>query len=240
MRKCVFFMSAVAVCAGTMMPAIAQQPAAGKADGRAAMTAADYARAERFMGYNVTAGLSIRRAQLAARRSVHRVDRDWQRGHTRRSVKASKAVRICRNARERRTRRPRTGGRWRARRGAPTRRPLTASAPHIKDWNLWVRDISSGKRRSSTDGVRISATPLTTRVGEERPRAPPLVSRFEEIATFQQDQRKVGEMYLVNTQVGHPTLEVWKYPLPGDENVAMLTRVIIDVETAKITRLQMA
>jgi dipeptidyl aminopeptidase/acylaminoacyl peptidase len=45
-------------------------------------------------------------------------------------------------------------------------------------------------------------------------------------------------MYLVNTQVGHPKLEAWKYPLPGDENVAMMERVIVDVDTAKVTRLQ--
>ena len=38
----------------------------------------------------------------------------------------------------------------------------------------------------------------------------------KKIATFQQDQRGVGEMYLVDTKVGHPTLQAWKYPLPGD------------------------
>jgi hypothetical protein len=40
------------------------------------------------------------------------------------------------------------------------------------------------------------------------------------IATFQQDQRGVGEMFLVETKVGHPTLKSWKYPLPGDEVVS--------------------
>ena len=39
----------------------------------------------------------------------------------------------------------------------------------------------------------------------------------KKIATFQQDQRQVGEMYLVDTKVGHPNLQAWKYPLPGDE-----------------------
>ena len=46
-------------------------------------------------------------------------------------------------------------------------------------------------------------------------------------------------MYLVRTQVGHPTLEAWKYPLPGDQHVAMIERVIIDVDARKIVRLQM-
>ena len=31
----------------------------------------------------------------------------------------------------------------------------------------------------------------------------------------------------------------WKYPLPGDEVVTMIERVIIDVDAAKVTRLKM-
>jgi len=61
----------------------------------------------------------------------------------------------------------------------------------------------------------------------------------KKIATFQLDQRKVGEMYLVDTRVGHPHLEAWKYPLPGDEHVAMLQRVVIEVEQRKVIRLKM-
>jgi dipeptidyl-peptidase-4 len=61
----------------------------------------------------------------------------------------------------------------------------------------------------------------------------------KKIATFQQDQRNVGEMYLVETKVGHPVLHAWKYPLPGDETVAMIRRVIIDVEAPRVIALQM-
>jgi dipeptidyl-peptidase 4 len=43
-------------------------------------------------------------------------------------------------------------------------------------------------------------------------------------------------MYLVNTQVGHPTLQAWKYPLPGDEHVAMIHRVIVNVDEKKVVR----
>ena len=42
------------------------------------------------------------------------------------------------------------------------------------------------------------------------------------IATFQHDGLGVGEMYLVSTEVGHPRLEAWKYPLPGDAKIFML------------------
>jgi len=61
----------------------------------------------------------------------------------------------------------------------------------------------------------------------------------KKIATYQQDQRGVGEMYLIETKVGHPVLQAWKYPLPGDSTITMIQRVVIDVETRKVTRLQM-
>jgi len=61
----------------------------------------------------------------------------------------------------------------------------------------------------------------------------------KKVATYQQDERKVGDMYLVEAKAGHPVLKSWKYPLPGDENVAMLHRVIIDVETGRTVRLQL-
>ncbi|HEY4131743.1 MAG TPA: prolyl oligopeptidase family serine peptidase, partial [Gemmatimonadaceae bacterium] len=56
-----------------------------------------------------------------------------------------------------------------------------------------------------------------------------------------QDQRNVGDMYLVSTKVGHPDLRAWKYPLPGDSVVSMIHRVIIDLSgpSPKMVRLQM-
>jgi len=48
-------------------------------------------------------------------------------------------------------------------------------------------------------------------------------------------------MYLVKTTVGAPELQAWKYPLPGDEDIIQIHRVIIDVNaTPKITRLKIA
>lgn len=41
-------------------------------------------------------------------------------------------------------------------------------------------------------------------------------------------------MYLVETRASYPVLRAWKYPLPGDSDVAMLLRIII-----RIVRLQM-
>ena len=58
------------------------------------------------------------------------------------------------------------------------------------------------------------------------------------IATFQQDQRGVGETYLIRTQPGHPQLERWKYAMAGDPVIATLRRVIIDVVTRTVVPLQ--
>jgi hypothetical protein len=63
-----------------------------------------------------------------------------------------------------------------------------------------------------------------------------------QIATFQHDGRGVGEMYLVSTKVGHPQLEAWKYPLPGDSVVFKVHRVIVNQGPdgrPRVLRLQM-
>ena len=110
----------------------------------------------------------------------------------------------------------------------------------IRDYNLWVRDVGSGKETQlTTDGIKDYSYALDNAGWVKSDRAIVLWSPdSKKIATFQQDQRNVGEMYLVETKVGHPVLQSWKYPLPGDETVAMIQRVIIDVETPKVVRLQ--
>lgn len=111
----------------------------------------------------------------------------------------------------------------------------------IRDWNLWVRDVATGKETQlTTDGVPDFgyATDNAGWVKSDRPIV--LWSPdSRKIATFQQDQRGVGEMYLVRTQVGHPVLQAWKYPLPGDRVVAMIHRVVIDLAGPKVIRLQL-
>jgi dipeptidyl-peptidase-4 len=114
-------------------------------------------------------------------------------------------------------------------------------AAFIRDWNLWVRDTATGQEKQLTaDGVKDFgyATDNAGWAGSDR--AIVLWSPdSKKIATYQQDERKVGDMYLVETKVGHPVLKSWKYPLPEDSEVAMLQRVIIDVDTARIIRMQM-
>lgn len=113
-------------------------------------------------------------------------------------------------------------------------------AAFIRDFNLWVRDVATGKETQlTTDGVKDYGY-ATDNAGWKQSDRPILLwsPDSKKIATFQQDQRKTGEMYLVDTKAGHPTLKAWKYPLPGDENVTMIERVIIEVDNPKVIRLQ--
>jgi dipeptidyl aminopeptidase/acylaminoacyl peptidase len=130
--------------------------------------------------------------------------------------------------------------------GAPAQR-LDVPSPDgkltafIRNWNLWVRDLASGKETQlTTDGVKDFGY-ATDNAGWTHSNRAILVwsPDSKRIATFQQDQRNVGEMYLVRTQVGHPVLQAWKYPLPGDDVVTMIQRVIIDVDGPRVVRLQM-
>ena len=119
--------------------------------------------------------------------------------------------------------------------------PDGKSTAFIRDWNLWVRDVASGKETQlTTDGVKDFGY-ATDNAGWIHSDRPILLwsPDSKKIATFQQDQRGAGEMYLVETKVGHPRLEAWKYPLPGDEVVTTIQRVIIDVDGPKVIRLQL-
>ncbi len=110
----------------------------------------------------------------------------------------------------------------------------------IRNFNLWVREVGSGKETQlTTDGIKDDGY-ATDNAGWTKSDSPILLwsPDSRKIATFQQDERNVGEMYLVNTQLGHPKLEQWKYPLPGDSVIQMITRLIIDVDNAKVIKLQ--
>jgi dipeptidyl-peptidase 4 len=212
------------------------------------LTAADYARAERFMGYNTTP-LLLHSAGRITWVTDGSHERFWYRTTTERGAEALIAnatdgeKRTCDLAECRAA--LRDSAEDRADRAASSRpdvrSPDGKRAAFIRDWNLWLRDVATGKEAALTrDGVKDFGY-ATDNAGWTRSDRPILVwsPDSRKIATFQQDQRRVGEMYLVETAVGHPTLQAWKYPLPGDETVTMIHRVVIDVDTGKIVRLDM-
>jgi len=118
--------------------------------------------------------------------------------------------------------------------------PDRTRAVFIRDWNLWVRDVATGQETQlTTDGVENYG--YATDNAGWRSSDRPVVAwspDSKRIATFQQDQRGVGEMYLVDTRVGHPRLQAWKYPLPGDKVITMIERVVIHLEGRRVVRLE--
>jgi len=123
----------------------------------------------------------------------------------------------------------------------PTLSPDKKMGAFIRDWNLWVRNMATGaETQLTTDGVKDYGYATDNAGWQHSDRAIVLWSpNSDKIATFQQDQRKTGEMYLVPVTNGHPKLEAWKYPLVGDANVTMIERVVIDVPTKRLVRFKM-
>jgi dipeptidyl-peptidase-4 len=101
----------------------------------------------------------------------------------------------------------------------------------IRDWNLWIKEIATGKEKVlTTDGIENFGY-ATDNAGWKKS-ARPILSwspDSKKIATFQQDQRHVSNMYLVKTKTGEPELSEWKYPIPGDKDIIRIYRVIIDI-----------
>jgi dipeptidyl-peptidase 4 len=109
----------------------------------------------------------------------------------------------------------------------------------IRDWNLWLRDLESKREIQLTvDGTKDFGYATDNAGWRHSDRAVVAWSPdSRKIATFQQDQRAVSDMYLVSTNVGAPKLSAWKYPLPGDP-IITIQRVIIEIETPRVIRLQ--
>ena len=217
----------------------AQQAAAP----RPALTTEDYARAEQFLSWKtgpLVFGASVRPTWLEG-------DRFWYRTTTPAGaefvlVDPAKRTRTVVDSAQ-----VMPAGRGPARGVAGGAARNVVASPDgklgafIREDNLWVRDLASGRETQlTTDGVKDFGY-ATDNAGWVHSDRPILLwsPDSRKIATFQQDQRGVGEMYLVETRVGHPVLQAWKYPLPGDSIVAMIHRVVIDLDGPRVIRLQM-
>jgi dipeptidyl-peptidase-4 len=213
------------------------------------VTAADYARAERFLRENtmsLVSGLGVQPTWLAGDRFGYRITTQGQSQFI--LVNPAKGTRIACSPET-----DRCGGALDPREvsrlqppvrppGRPeSRSPNGMRAAYIRDYNLWVRDIATGREiQLTTDGQKDFGY-ATDNAGWVKSDRPVLVwsPDSRKIATFQQDDRPVGEMYLVTTKVGHPELQQWKYPLPGDSAISMIHRVVINVDTPRVIRFQM-
>ena len=118
--------------------------------------------------------------------------------------------------------------------------PDKRSAAYIRDQNLWIRDLTSGVDTPLTsDGIKDFGY-ATDDPGFHHSDRPIIAWSPDstKIATFQADQRGVADMFLVRTKVGHPELEAWKYPMPGDAVVTKIRRVIVDVNKKHVVALK--
>jgi dipeptidyl-peptidase-4 len=215
------------------------------------VTAADYARAELFLRENVfplVTGMSVQPMWLTGDRFGYRnVTRS---GNQFILVDPAKGTRVpcspetdrCGGALD-----PREVSRVQA--GAQRvfgTRPESVSpdgkrTAFIRNYNLWVRDIATARETQLTTDGQKDFGYATDNAGWIKSDRPVLIwsPDSRKIVTFQQDDRPVGEMYLVNTKVGHPELSAWKYPLPGDSVIATIARVVINVDTPRVIRFQM-
>lgn len=119
--------------------------------------------------------------------------------------------------------------------------PDQSKVVFIRDWNLWMRNLDTGEEKQLTkDGIENYGY-ATDNAGWRQSERPVVLwsPDSKKIASFQQDQRHVSDMHLVTTNVGEPQLKSWKYPIPGDEKIIQIERLIIDVDNGKIVRFEM-
>jgi dipeptidyl aminopeptidase/acylaminoacyl peptidase len=115
-------------------------------------------------------------------------------------------------------------------------------AAYIDNYNLWIRNIKTKIKTQLTFDGKKDYGYSTNNAGWTKTDGPVLKwsPKSDKIATFKQDARGVGEMYLTTTNVGHPKLQAWKYALPGDSKIFEIERIIIDLKANnKIIKLKM-
>jgi dipeptidyl aminopeptidase/acylaminoacyl peptidase len=115
-------------------------------------------------------------------------------------------------------------------------------AAYIDNYNLWVRDLKTNKKTQLTFDGKKDYGYATNNAGWIKSNNAVLKwsPNSDKIATFQQDARGVGIMYLTSTNVGHQKLEAWRHPLPGDKTIFTIERVIINLGARpKTVRLKM-
>ena len=154
MRKVVFILAVLAAGAGAAVPVVAQ---------RGALTASDYARAEKFMNYNVTPLVyrsGVRGNWLPDGRLWYRVTTEsGSEAVLVDPVKATKTPcdlpECAAGAGRGRGAQAAGTGRGAARTDVPS--PDGKLTAYIRNWNLWVRDLATGKERALTTWTVTSA-----------------------------------------------------------------------------------
>lgn len=207
------------------------------------ITAEDYTRAVKYLGFNTYPLLD----RSNVRPNWIDKDRFWYRISTKDGTEfvlinakngdkttASSQEELLKNVSIKTSEEPKTGRN-------EVLSPDKKKVVYIKDWNLWMRSLETGEETQlTTDGIENYGY-ATDNAGWRKSDKPIVLwsPDSKKIATFQQDQRHVSDMFLVETKVGEPKLQSWKYPIPEDEDIIRIKRVIIEVDDPKVIPLQL-
>ena len=204
------------------------------------LTVDDYARAERQLNASTSSlvtGMGVRPSWLPDGRFWYRATR----------ASGQEFIAVDPSLKTSKTGFDTTGTGSRRRPGTPRNSSVSPDgnrAAFIRDHNLWIKDLASGRETQLTkDGIQDFGY-ATNNAGWVHSDDPVLTwsPDSKKIATFQHDGRGVSDMYLVRTKVGEPELEAWKYPLPGDSVIFRVSRVVIDIDAPggpKVVRFNM-
>ena len=120
--------------------------------------------------------------------------------------------------------------------------PDGRKAAFIRGDNLWLRDLDSGAEMPLTTDGAPDFGYATNNAGWVKRDSPVLLwsPGSDMVATFQHDGRGVGMMHMATTNVGHPELSSWKYPLPGDSLIFRISRVVVHLNGPRVVRLRMS
>jgi dipeptidyl aminopeptidase/acylaminoacyl peptidase len=104
-------------------------------------------------------------------------------------------------------------------------------AAYIRDYDLWARELATGRDVRLTTGGTRDFGYATNNAGWVHGPDPVLTwsPDSRRIATFQHDGRGTRDYALVSTNVGAPRIDTWKYPMPGDSVVFRLHRLVVDL-----------
>lgn len=110
--------------------------------------------------------------------------------------------------------------------------PDGSKSVFIRDHNLYMRNLETGQVTQLTTDGEENYGYATNNAGWTKRDSPVLLwsPDSRRISTFKHDGREVRDMVMASTKVGHPELQQWKYPLPGDSAIFMIERVVINLE----------
>jgi dipeptidyl aminopeptidase/acylaminoacyl peptidase len=119
----------------------------------------------------------------------------------------------------------------------------------VRDHNLWVRDAESGEEIALTsDGepyygyaTNDYCCNQVTAPRQRRGRRPILLwsPDSKRIVTWRYDQRKVRDLYLLETAPGRPVLHSYRYALPGDSAIPTYELYVANLSSRRLVRLDL-